>query len=299
MIPAAIEAIFGNKGPKSDYSGSVIVLRHGFNSNNTPFKKLEGRLRRSFANATVNNDSYTWTDPVIENGVKLALVVLQNFEDSQPLILIGHSMGGLVCRVANVALTRTADFQNYISALLSVSGGSSYLNPVKTLVSRLRQRDVSGLITLATPNSATLTNGQIASLMKLSSAAAIIGFPNKTPSFVDLTTDRLFRILQHFQVKTPTLSVSGSAHSLFAKKSGALGAVVGLAAKLAVPNDGLVEDRSVDLKASILPNEICHMGSAKYLHLRAYSDCTDVTHSSIYDDMAVYDALCAFIEKTL
>jgi hypothetical protein len=66
-----------------------------------------------------------------------------------------------------------------------------------------------------------------------------------------------------------------------------------------LPNDGLVEDRSVDLKASILPNEICHMGTSKYLHLREYYDCTEVQHSSIYNDEAVYDALVAFIQRIL
>jgi hypothetical protein len=109
----------------------------------------------------------------------------------------------------------------------------------------------------------------------------------------------LFRVLQRFRTDTPTLSVSGSAHNRFSKKRPALGVLVGLAGKLALPNDGLVEDRSVDLKASILPNEICQMGTSKYLHLREYSDCTDVEHSSIYDEVAVYDALVAFIQRTL
>jgi len=33
---------------------------------------------------------------------------------------------------------------------------------------------------------------------------------------------------------------------------------------------------------SILPNEICHIGTSKYLHVREYSNRTDVEHSSIY-----------------
>ena len=139
----------------------------------------------------------------------------------------------------------TVEFQNYM-AVLSIAGGPSYLDPVQKLVAQLRQREVVGMVTLATPNSATLTYGQIAGWMKMSAVATTLGFPNKTASFVDLTTDRLFRILQSFRTNTPTLSVSGSAHNRFSKKRPALGVLVGLAGKLALPNDGLVEtDRSI------------------------------------------------------
>jgi hypothetical protein len=51
-----------------------------------------------------------------------------------------------------------------------------------------------------------------------------------------------------------------------------------------MPNDLIVEDRSVDPHYSILPNEMIHMGAAKYLHARCYLDCADVWHSNIYDD---------------
>ncbi|HLJ89005.1 MAG TPA: hypothetical protein VKZ53_19450 [Candidatus Angelobacter sp.] len=298
MIPASIDATFGSTQIRTDYSDCVIVVRHRFSSDHKPFIKLSNKLQGRFVGAVVNNVDYTWTKPVIENGIELALDILHNCEDSRPLCLIGHSMGGLVCRVANIALTRTLEFQTYMTAL-SMAGGSNYLDPERRRAQGLRRRKVSGLVTLATPNSATLTYGQLAGWMKISTVAARLGFPNKTASFVDLTTDRLFRVLQSFSIDTPTLSVSGSAHNRFAKKPPALGVFVGLAGKLALPNDGLVEDRSVDLKVSILPNEICHMGTGKYLHLREYSNCTDVTHSSIYDEIAVYEALSAFIERTL
>ena len=298
MIPSAIDATFGNAQLRVDYSDCVIVMRHGFKSDHQPFIKISNQLRGSFTGAVVDNEDYNWTKPVLENGVKLALGILKEYEDSRPLCLIGHSMGGLVCRVANLALTRTVEFQNYM-AVFTIAGGPSYLDPVQKLMSQLRPREVSGLVTLATPNSATLTYGQIAGWMKMSKLAATLGFPNKTASFVDLTTDRLFRVLQRFRTGTPTLSVSGSAHNRFSKKPLTLGVLVGIAGKLAMPNDGLVEDRSVDLKASILPNEICHMGTSKYVHLREYLNCTDVEHSTIYDDAAVYESLVAFLQRTL
>jgi pimeloyl-ACP methyl ester carboxylesterase len=227
MIPSAIDATFGNAQLRSDYSDCVIVVRHGFKSDHKPFIKISNQLRGSFTGAVVDNEDYDWTKPVLENGVNLALAILKEYEDSRPLCLIGHSMGGLVCRVANLALTRTVEFQNYI-AVLSIAGGPSYLDPVQKLMSQLRPREVSGLVTLATPNSATLTYGQIAGWMKMSKVAAMLGFPNKTASFVDLTTDRLFRVLQRFRTDTPTLSVSGSAHNRFSKKPPALGVLVGI-----------------------------------------------------------------------
>ena len=298
MIPSAIDATFGNAKLRSDYSDCVIVVRHGFCSDHKPFVKVSNQLRGSFTGAIVDNEDYDWTKPVLQKGVELALHILDKYQDSQHLSLIGHSMGGLVCRVANLALTRTVEFRSYMAAF-SIAGGPSYLDPARELVAKLRQRAVSGLVTLATPNSATLTYAQIAGWLKMSTVATTFGFPNKTASFIDLTTDRLFRILQSFRTDTPTLSVSGSAHNRFSKRRPALGVLVGLAGKLALPNDGLVEDRSVDLRASILPNEICHMGTSKYLHLREYSDCTDVDHSSIYDEVAVYEALVAFMQRTL
>lgn len=298
MIPSAIDATFGKAKVRSNYTDCVIVVRHGFISDHKPFIKVSGQLQGRFAGAIVDNKKYDWKKPVLENGVELALHILKQYDDSRPVCLIGHSMGGLVCRVANLALTRANDFRNYMTGL-SIGGRPGYLDSVHKLMLQLRQRTVSGLVTLATPNSATLTYGQIAGWMKMTAAAATLGFPNKTASFEDLTTDRLFRVLQHFGTDTPTLSVSGSAHNRFSKKPPALGVLVGIAGKLAMPNDGLVEDRSVDLKASILPNEICHMGTSKYVHLREYLNNTDVDHSSIYDEAAVYDALVAFLQRIL
>jgi pimeloyl-ACP methyl ester carboxylesterase len=298
MIPTAIETVFGSAAPRSNYTGCTLIVRHGFCSDHKPFVSLSKSLGARFSGATVDNTDYGWTKPVIENGIMLALHILNTYGDSEPVCLIGHSMGGLVCRVANVALREPVGLLNHLSLLTALTGNGS-LRAAKGKAAQLRKRSIAGLVTLATPNSATLTYGQIAAWMKMVSSAATLGFPNKTASFVDLTTDRLFRFLQNYRVDTPALSISGSAHNRFAKKRPALGVLVGLAGTLAVPNDGLVEDRAVDLSASILPNEICHMGASRYVHLRAYPDCSDVTHSSIYDDPAVFSALAAFVERVL
>jgi len=64
-----------------------------------------------------------------------------------------------------------------------------------------------------------------------------------------------------------------------------------------MPNDLIVEDRSVDLHQSILPNEAVHYGAAKYLHAHCYVDCTDVWHSNIYDQPKVRELLIDCLER--
>ena len=54
---------------------------------------------------------------------------------------------------------------------------------------------------------------------------------------------------------------------------------------------------SVDLTTSILPNESTHHGTVPYLHLRAYEDCTDVTHSSIHNSQLVAEYIGDFVSR--
>ncbi len=141
------------------------------------------------------------------------------------------------------------------------------------------------LITLATPNSGAMLHGQVSGIPSLLKLTLNLFPPTNLESVADLTTDRLFRFLQNFSSSTPTLSISGSKGNRFARGSGSISSWLGKRGlRIEMPNDLIVEDRSVDLHYSILPNEAIHMGSAKYLHARAYQDCTDVWHSNIYDD---------------
>jgi len=62
-------------------------------------------------------------------------------------------------------------------------------------------------------------------------------------------------------------------------------------------NDLIVEDRSVDLQYSILPNEILHHGKSPYKHARCYLDCVDVAHTNIYDNQNVRNLMVDFLER--
>jgi hypothetical protein len=120
-------------------------------------------------------------------------------------------------------------------------------------------------------------------------------FSSYANSVVDLTTDHLYRFLQRYAVNIPALSLSGSAVSVLSNQArGPLRIATGLK----MPNDGIVEDVSVDLTQSVLPNEIVNSLSSRYLHLRAYPDCTDVWHTNIHQNSLVQDFVVEFISLT-
>jgi hypothetical protein len=72
------------------------------------------------------------------------------------------------------------------------------------------------------------------------------------------------------ELGTPALTICGSRSNQFAVASGQIGSWLKLAGiNLEMPHDTIVEDRSVNLSESILPNEIAHKGAGPYPHLRA------------------------------
>jgi hypothetical protein len=162
----------------------------------------------------------------------------------------------------------------------------------KTLCSALQQRSISGLATLATPNCGAVTHGQTALLAYFFRKA----FSTKAPSLIDLTTDHLFRFLQQYSVDIPNLLISASGISIFSRRSRA---PFKIAMGLRMPDDGIVEDSSVDLNQSVLPNEVVNSLTARYLHIRAYPDCTDVWHTTIHGNFHVQQFVQDFIALTL
>jgi pimeloyl-ACP methyl ester carboxylesterase len=293
-----IRTVFPQQNLSADTVLCKIVIRHGFRSDSRPFVPLQSEIQLRFGGAVVDNVSYPWKDHVILNGLRTAVTLVEALDSDLPIVLIGHSMGGLVCRIANLALTRTADVQKEVFRSAWSSTKPKFVE-AKQLAKRLRPRTVRGVATLATPNSATLTLGQTASALKPVHFLVRHGFPNKAASFADLTTSGLFRRFQDFESKTPTLSISGSSTSRFGTIASGAGIALGFASSLALPNDGVVEDRSVDLRQSVLPNEVYRFGGAPYTHHRTYRNCDQVTHSDIYDDAGARELLFDFIARIL
>lgn len=284
---------FGNVRPTPLQWDPVIFIRHGICSTSAPLQPLEQYLAGIFKSSTIDNSSYDWRDSVLVNGARLANEVLK-VAANRPLVLIGHSMGGLLCRVA------TAIFDNpnyFLSLAAGLAPQLSYkatdlLEIANFPFSRAKMPKPSLVVTLATPNSGAMLQGQISGIPALLKAALSLFPPTNLESVADLTTDRLFRFLQNFAVSAAMLSISGSTGNRFARASGTISTWVGKKGlRIEMPNDLIVEDRSVDLHHSILPNEVIHHGSARYLHARCYADCTNVWHSNIYDDMNVRDLI--------
>lgn len=275
----------------------VIVVRHGILSDDRPFQKLSNLLAVKFPNATINNQKYDWKDSVVMNGTRLAEVILGDPSIvGRPLVLIGHSMGGLICRVANLILSEPDVIEQNLPLFKNYcvldKGDLQTLRSFALLGKK--PRSVNLIVTLATPNSGAMLWAQI------NSFASIVKrpFSSHVTSMNDLMTERLFRLLQYFSVDTPTLSISGSGWNRYGKApAGIMLSLAHLAGRLHLPNDMIVEDRSVDLAQSILQNEILSVAQAKYLHLRLYRDCVDVVHDNIYDHGKVQDIVVDCITR--
>jgi hypothetical protein len=275
----------------------VIVVRHGILSDDRPFQNLSNFLAAKFPSATIDNQKYDWKDSVVMNGTRLADAILGDLSiEGRPLVLIGHSMGGLICRVANLILSEPDVIEQNLPLF------TNYCVLDKGDLQTLRSfallgkspRPVNLIVTLATPNSGAMLWAQI------NSFASIVKrpFSSHVTSMNDLMTDRLFRLLQHFEVTTPALSISGSGWNRYGKApAGVMLSLAHLAGRLHLPNDMIVEDRSVDLAQSILKNEILSAAHAKYLHLRLYRDCVDVVHDNIYDHGKVRDIVVDCITR--
>src|SRR5882762_313485 len=280
-----LEPTFGKKQQSLQQWNPLFFIRHGIGSSHKPFDNLKQFLEKTFPQCKTDNKSYDWKDSVLLNGARLAKEVL-NANSDRPVILIGHSMGGLLCRVANVALT---DPSGFVSLVKSLAPQLTYRNvdvlDIAALQLVLPKNPITAIITLATPNSGAMLAGQLSGIPYLLKTALNLFPPTNLQSVADLTSSRLFRFLQNFAVDTRTLSISGSQGNRFARGSGQLAAWVGKAGlKMEMPNDLVVEDRSVDLQYSILPNEILHHGKSLYKHARCYMDCVDVAHTDIYTD---------------
>jgi len=199
-------------------------------------------------------------------------------------------MGGLLCRVANAIYDHPSYFLFQVSSLgpQLTYKRADLLEITNYPFARAKMPKPRMIITLATPNSGAMLQGQISGIPSLLKLGLNLFPPTNLESVADLTTDRLFRFLQNFAVPTPLLSISGSKGNRFARASGTISRLLGKKGlRIEMPNDLIVEDRSVDLHYSILPNEFIHHGASKYLHARCYVDCTNVWHSNIYNDRNV------------
>lgn len=286
---------------------TLVVIRHGILSSTTAMEKIEARLKETLPGCTIDNEDYDWEEYVLHSGIALAGHVLDLLAQSPKLrkvIFVGHSQGGLVCRVAVATLCARTDL---LAALLAPAMlGDAYYklaeDALKSLVARHAARldaardAMHSVVMLGTPNAGAISNGQLAIEAGLfMRAARRIGNRLKWRNFDELSTDRLFTILQHVRVHhVRYVSVSGSSVNRYSTGTmqvlKSIPVLSRLAPSLDLPNDGVVEDTSVDLREAPLPPEIADL-ERQYRHVRSYSECIRVSHVTVHSDRNVFEAL--------
>jgi triacylglycerol esterase/lipase EstA (alpha/beta hydrolase family) len=161
----AVQTTFGNVRANALQWDPVIYIRHGICSSSPPFVPLQQYLTATFPNSTVDNVSYDWRDSVLVNGARLVQQIL-NGPHNRPIVLIGHSMGGLLCRVASVIMQDPQTFDLLAATL------APQLTYKQMDLLQIRNFGFSGrvmptpacLITLATPNSGAMLHGQVSGI---------------------------------------------------------------------------------------------------------------------------------------
>ena len=248
--------------------------RHGVLSDSKSMAWLACQLEQTNRFCKPNNKDYEWRDEVVDSGLNLAKEVLETARGGD-VLLVGHSQGGLVCRVAAVALAgehvgTCGQFTKRIIQWRSRNGapkeGSMKL----------------GVVTIATPNAGALTFGQISVAANLlgraikRAASLLVGSRN----LQDLTTPRLFQEFENWHVDARYLSISGVCVNRYkrglVRDLAELWPLKRLSVRFDVPNDLLVEDSSTDLRQSLIRPEIDLINS--YRHVRVYPKSISLDH---------------------
>ncbi len=289
---------------------NLVFVRHGFNSNASNMEALAEAVSRMLRleSADLNNQNCD-NATVLCNGLRLAGVVARKFNSLQEnvgkILLIGHSQGGLVCRVAAAAICAPDQLEDAIQGQGERYVDNTYrLEALKELEYLRGQnlgdqllarcaRHLLGVVTLATPNAGVMTHGQL-SLTGRALKWLATGVANllEVKTIGELTTARLFRILQHVRIQeVKYLSISGSSVNRYSALTYSdlqlVPTMSALGLHLEMPNDGLVEDISVDLRESPLPSEIADL-EKQYTHVRCYIDCLDISHTAIHSRQRVF-----------
>src|SRR6266508_440531 len=271
---------------------ALVVICHGVASKAANMDSLKMALMQKCKPLQMRAHSHDaeWRASVLLEGIRLARWICSNAKEHSSIVLIGHSQGGLVCRVAVAALCCKRQLYDAVAGVRYAEDAYRFgaLDALRALEHSTDfesiEARVKGIITLATPNSGVFTFGQLSMTGKVIQAGVrLLGSAVGINNLTDLTTDRLFRILQHVHVpRVRYLSISGSSVNRFSLLShqdlSQLPLVWRLGLHLELPNDTVVEDFSADIRNAVLPPEIVDI-AAQYEHIRWYRDCSKVNHT--------------------
>ena len=268
--------------------------RHGAGASNESMNWLAGELERNLELCVRNNETYEWTDSIVKSGLCLAEQVARTAGESQ-VLLVGHSQGGLVCRVAAVALAGTwletsGQFtKDILHWQYRFANERAEFKEARAGLGKL------AVVTIATPNAGAMTFGQ------MSVAAELLGrglmgaakFLHGVHNTEDLTTQRLFEEFENWHVNARYVSISGVCVNRYkrglVRNLAELVPIRRVSVRFDVPNDLLVEDSSTDLRQSVIRPEIDLTNS--YRHVRAYPKSISLNHSDVRESQEVVEVI--------
>lgn len=261
----------------SDFnSGKLIILIHGFTAHGRYMLTLGRYLQRNgFDVLLYNYNSYKG----IESIASTLEGYLQSFEDSSKgsvtgngFFIVAHSLGGLVAR--QLALYE-------------------WLTPV-----------IKGIVLLGTPNDGCFPDervlnymiqyGQhISDLMLMTTAASKTAkelIKKDGPRTFFLLSklgliDRLNDAWKKHKSPPPLITVSGGKRHLIISNNPRLNWAANHVIQKAMrnePNDGLVHEKSVDLRMTVYPN-----GNSVYTHSNSYPDYPNINHSNLKENLRI------------
>ena len=240
--------------------------RHGILAKSSSMDWLANELDLTKRFSDRNNRNYNWRKSIVSSGLSLAKEVLSTASGSD-VLLIGHSQGGLVCRVAAVALMG-----------VHCNSCGRFTNDILRWQCKHKKEDRPlrrlAVVTLATPNAGAMTFGQMSVFagLLMRTVGEAIRLAAETSNLRDLTTPILFQEFENWKVDARYLSISGVCVNRYnrgwIRNLAELSPVERVSVRFDVPNDFVVEDSSTDLRQSLTRPEVDL--SNCYRHVRAY-----------------------------
>ena len=251
---------------------------HGIFSKSEKLDWLAGKVCQHARIGQCYNNDYKWKDSIVASGIKLAKEVVQATTPGSPVLLVGHSQGGLVCRVAAVVLM------------------GEHLKMGVRLTESPRKL---GIITIATPNAGALTYGQMSVMAEglVKMIGESVELVAKVHNRKDLMTPRLFQDLENWRVNAKYLSISGvyvNRYSRGVARFADLLPVKRVSVRFDLPNDLVVEDSSTDLRQSLIRPEIDL--TCNYRHVRAYPKSISLHHCNVHESDEVVNVILDNLE---
>ena len=273
----------------------AIVFVHGIFSSHDSFR----RMHQNFYEDTRFKDfelfyyDYDFNEALAKNGARLADALASRFGSSDFLIIVAHSMGGLVSRLA--LLSRPLDFVQCLFLLGTPNVGAMRTAQLALLADALR----------ATLHTVVALFPRKRGIMDLTNAAQVLDGYRTRPYARDIDYVTIPGLYFHEARSWLERGRNFSTRVFGAMRVAlsTLGAFIPLTAiNLSVPHDGIVEEASNNLIPSTAgriseKNDSINFpdrAPPTYAHVELES-CQYLTHTELQADRQVFEAISSFV----